>query len=58
MIEITKKQFTEIHRDFRGTCGGKKTAFKNSILRKAGLPLENNGTELFFQDSDFKITKG
>jgi hypothetical protein len=60
MIQLTEKQYSKIHKDFKGTMDdGKKRAFNSSVRSAAGLKGwgELSGTSPLVEGIDFEITK-
>ena len=57
MYKLTLKQYNKIHKDYRGTCNGKKEAFNGSIRSAADLKGwgELQGTTILTEGLHFEI---
>ena len=59
MYQLTLKQYNSIHKDYRGTCNGKKEAFNASIRNRAGFEGWGDllGTAILTEGIHFEIVK-
>lgn len=57
MIQLTLQEYNKIHKDYKGTMNGKRSAFNGSIRAAAGLKGwgELEGTALLIEGTDFEI---